>query len=396
MNGQDRDPQTQREAVRSAAGELREYALGDLGEADHDDVNPAAGLFEDDDVRDLMVFAEQAWERRKDDDEPDFWGTNWAADRRELAATERASTAIRDGNLSQIEYLTGMPEYENDVSGLNTVRKLENWLCHSDRCKLIYLAGLMGNGKTDWALTMLATVYWVHQRLREQIGEFGASPDDVPEPEFAANFAVDPAPADLECRHFSSYDDLVRWGEQGSSDLERWFIFDEASTELTAQSGANAQDVAEYFAPFVKKMRKLGINMIVVGHDKGDVHVAIRSLADFVDKPGLKSASVYAGINKREPQGHLFDLDRIPPTEWEFDTDDMADWSWGSAAEDADFDGFTEQDVKQMAAKRGARLVERHGMSEEDAAKALSGEDYSISRWMIRQAKQGEYGPVSA
>lgn len=381
--------------VLAAAREAREYALGNLAQLDHRDVRRPAGLVRDDEVREMLIFAEQAYNRRKGRDDPDFWDTQFARDRLERYASETLTRAIANGDVEQIEYLSGRPDYSPDVSGLNTTKKLEDWLCNSENCKLIYLAGLMGRGKTDWSLSMLDTVRWHYQRVREEIAQYGGEPSSVPTPEFAANFQVEPG-ADVDCRLLDNYDDLLDWGRRGSSDLERWFIFDEASTELTAQSGANAQDVADYFAPFVKKMRKMGINMIVIGHDKGDVHVAIRSLADFVAKPGLKKAAVYAGIQNREPHGHLFDLDKIPETTWAYETDDMATWSWGSAAEDVDFDGFSETDVKQMAARRGARLVEQHGLSEEKAAAALSDDEISISRWMIRQAQQGEYGSVSA
>jgi hypothetical protein len=390
----DRRPRSKRDDVRTASSELREYARGAL-DVEHDDVPDLAGIVRDDDLRDVLLFAEQAYERHSDAEDPEFRETQWASNLVDPAAAESATTAIEDGNLSQIEYLTGLPEYENDVSGLNTVRKLENWLVHKEQTRLIYLAGLMGRGKTDWALSMLSTVYWVHKRLREDITNVGGSVEDVPRPEFAANFRVDPAPEGVECKHIDNYDDIVEWGEQGSSDDVRWFVFDEASTELTAQSGENAQTVAELFAPFVKKMRKLGINMTVVGHDKGDVHVAIRSLADFVSKPGLKKAKVYAGIKNREPSGHIMDLDRIPETTWGYDTDDMATWSWGSAREEHG-EGVDETTLKRMIAIRGATLVDEHGFSEEQAVETLNGGSVSISRYMIRKAREGDYNPTIA
>lgn len=383
-------PEQLRDEVRAVSSEIREYARGDL-QTDHTDISYLTGLIDDDDLRDVMLFAQQAWRRQTGPDEPDFLETDWASNLIEQSATRIASEAISEGKLSQLEYLTGMPEYSNDVSGLNTVRKLENWLVHKEQTRLIYLAGLMGRGKTDWSLSMLATVYWVYRRLRSDLAQVGESSADVPVPEFASNFRVDPAPDHVDCKLIDNYDDLVEWGEQGSSDDVRWFVFDEASTELTAQSGEKAQTVAELMAPFVKKMRKLGINMIVVGHDKGDVHVAIRSLADFVAKPGTKKAQVYAGISNREPTGHIMDLDRIPATSWDYDTDDLADWSWGSARSDAESEGFDETTLKRMVAVRGATLVEEHDLTQEQAVQALSGGDVTISRHMIRKALQGDY-----
>ena len=382
---------------RTSAEELREYARGELAEADHSDISRAAGLVRDSEVRDLLVFAEQAYERHSDVEDREFWSTPWAEERLTRAASRTASRAVKSGNVSQMAYIRGWVEYESDVSGLHAVRQLENWLCTSEATKLVYIAALMGRGKTDLALTFLQVVNHFYDRLRE------SSPDsvDVPDPEFAANLRVSTPPSEPSVRLLDNYDLLAEWAGDGSSDMERWFIFDEASTELTAQSGSNAQDVAEVMAPFVKKMRKKGVNMIVIGHDRRDVHPAIRSLADFVDKTGLKTASFYSGIKNREPSGHLFDLSGIPPTSWEFDTDDMADWSWGSALDDVeeDVDGTVvdEQDLKRLAAIRGASVYDHvEGVTLTEAADMVSSEAISVSTKMIRSAREGKYQEVTA
>jgi len=375
------------------AGDLRDYALDNIPETDHDDVAKASALVEDDDVLDLLLFGERAYQKRKSPEDTPFWATEWAQVRVRRYASRMASRAIRNGNKSQIAYLIGNVDQQNDVSGLHTIRKLEDWLIHSENCKLIYLAGLMGRGKTDWSLSMCQVVHWHYKRLRETVKTAGGKASEVPQPEFAANFYVGPEPDGVECEHIDNYDDLVEWSEKGDSDDVRWFIFDEASTELTAQSGEVAQDVAKLMAPFVKKMRKNGINMIVVGHDRGDIHVAIRSLADFVSKPGLKKATVYQGIKSREPYGELFALDKIPETTWDFDTDDTAEWSWGSALDDdQEIDHTT---LKRVLALTAADLVEEQGISQNQAVETVSRENTGISRHMVRQALRGEYSEVS-
>lgn len=378
-----------RDAIRSAASEVREYAMEALGEIDHADLSRVAGLMLDDEVRDLMLFAERAYSRRKDDDDPEFWKTDWANRRLERAANDMATRALRAGNLSQLEYLTGMPEYESDVSGLHATSELINWLCHSENCKLIYMAALMGRGKTDFAVTFLQIIWWHYKRMRETLSllETGAKPSEVPEPEMAANFEVEATVEGAEVLQISDFDSLDRWAREGSSKDVRWYIFDEASTELTAQSGDNAQDVAEVMAPFVKKMRKMGINMIVIGHDKRDVHPAIRSMADFVDKTGVKTCSVYSGIKKREPVGHKFDLDGIPQTGWKYDTDDMATWDWGSAL-DGDLDAESEEigdvtDTEQFREWRDQRIqtlyTEKDEMTYSDVAEIFGVSQGTVS-----------------
>ena len=356
--------------------EAREYARGTL-DVDHQDVHPVAGLVEDEQVREVLMFMAESFEPFEGPDGDrirSFWETDFARRAVRKHATSTLDEAIREGNLSQTAYVSGLPRYESDVSGLHAINQLADWLVHSEKCKLIYLAALMGRGKTDLSLTFMEVVADHYERLRRSVDEV-----EVPEPEFAANFSVT-ATGDTEVLEISDYNHLKEWAERGSSDEERWFIFDEASTELTAQSGANAQNVAETMAPFVKKMRKMGVNMIVIGHDKGDVHPAIRAIADFVDKTGLKTASVYAGINNREPQGHLFDLDGIPPTSWSFDTDDTAEWSWGDEEEQQE-SGYTEKEWQDAIKERAGRLyaMTPDSVTLQDVAQAVSTEDFGIS-----------------
>lgn len=385
--------------------EAREYARGAL-DVDHHDVHPIAGLVDDKTTREVLAFMAENYDPSKAEIEAgmprDFWETQFARRAIKKFATDVLTEAVREGNLTQTSYMSGLPSYKSDVSGLHAINQLAEWLVSSEQCKLIYLAALMGRGKTDLSLTMMEVVADHFGRLARSVG----SEVDVVEPEFAANFHVETSPdSDHEVRHIDNFDDLVEWGERGSSDAERWFIFDEASSELTAQSGANAQNVAETMAPFIKKMRKMGINMIVIGHDKGDIHVAIRSLADFVDKTGLKTASFYAGINKREPQGHLFDLAGIPQTSWSFDTDDTAEWSWGSAVdEDGDVveTGMSDQEFKQEVAERAARvyLQTPDEVTQQDVADAVSNDRVSVSRGTIsnyaREIKKTDAGAEAA
>jgi hypothetical protein len=276
---------------------------------------------------------------------------------------------------------------------MHTTGKLEDWLCSDEQTRLIYLAALMGRGKTDLSISFLQVVWYYWRRLRQAATNHDAL-GEIAEPQFAANFDVETPDGVPDVETIQCFDDLVdedheggrqMWGEgegwvppDGGSDEVRWVIFDEASSELTAQSGANAQDVAEVMAPFIKKMRKVGINMIVIGHDKGDVHPAIRSIADFVDKTSLKTCSVYEGIKNREPQGHRFDLDKIPQCTWEFDTDDTADWDWGTALNptDSELEELKEQleqahkddDVKDYLASLAAEFyLEDDDLSYRDA-----------------------------
>lgn len=372
--------------LRGPIRELREYARGRL-DVDHQDVEPIAGLVEDDDLRDVLMFLSEIYDPSDAEELPaSFWETDLARSAIKQSGTEAAARAVRDGDPNRAAYLTGVPSYRSDVSGLHAIRELGDWLVHSEKCKLLYIAALMGRGKTDMALLMIESVYHQYERAQRVIRESDDLDDDaaaeVPTPEVAANFWFEPegVAGGVETASINSYPELVEWVEAGDVDDVRWFIFDEASTELTAQSGKNSQKVAEKVAPLVKKMRKNGVNMIIIGHDAGDVHPAIRELCDFVDKPSLKTADMYAGVSQREPVGHLFSVDGLPQTSWKYNTDDMATWTWtddgeGSADEhlidEAEAERIVEDELRKYRDRRIVEIYERTDLGQTDVAEAF-------------------------
>jgi hypothetical protein len=390
--------------IRRSFGELRMAALGE-SPADVKGLDEHGGLVQDGRVLDVLSTLQEAYDPAEylDDEtarqmprniaDTDVWESVMA-----VAANRAASRAVSTGDIRTAEFLTGSQDWSSDQSGMHTRSRLERWLCETEQTRVVYIAAPMGRGKTSLAVSFLQVVWRNYQRARESMKEMvdaddlppGVSFDDVlpPEPEFCANFDVDaPDASDAAVAEVHNYDDLL--AEQGpgsgwipadaSSDDERWLIIDEASTELTAQSGENAQKVAEIFAPFVKKMRKKGVNLIVIGHDGGDVHVAIRSIADFVDKASTKSAAVYRSIKNRDGQGHLFDLNRIPDATWAYDTDDVAEWSWGSAeGEDGDvLDDETRRELRDQNIRRIYASIEE--VTQSDLADAYDLRQATIS-----------------
>ena len=361
--------------------EAREYARGGL-EVEHSDVYEWSGLIQDSKVRESLAFFKREYNGERAGMPTRFEDTDFFRAAMKKYATESHSRAISEGNISQVAYTAGLIGHDSDASGLHALNQLSNWLVSSEQCKLIYLAALMGRGKTDFSLLLLEIVHDHFRRVRSH------APDAVPKPEFAANFYCDPTD-DVEVQEFHHYSDLVDWAETGTSDDERWMIFDEASTELTAQSGANAQKVAETFAPFIRKMRKCGINMIVIGHDRGDVHPAIRSIASFIDKVSIKKAKIYEGIKSREPYGHRLSIGGIPQTSWGFDTDDVATWNWDVEVEDdvdeEDLvnrdDVITEQEWTKWRNRRIAAMYEATSLTWDEL-----GEIFGISGGAARKA----------
>lgn len=371
------DPQDlARDPARSLSSELREYARGRL-DVDHHDLDPAAGLVEDDQVRDLLIFARQAWDKRGLEGEIDQ--TAWYSDRLERQASAVATEAVKIGNAPLLDYMSGRPDYQPDVRGLHAIHRLETWLVYSEAAKMIYLAGHMGSGKTDFA-----------HLCAEVVDHRCEVDDDLQAAEIRTNIPTS------DYQSMTSYPDFREWLERGSSDENRWFIFDEASSALTGYSH-DREAVEKLMSHLVKLARKNGVNMVIIGHTGMDLHADLRRLCDYVEKPSKKTVRVYATVNRGEGQGHLFDLDRLPPSKVDFDTEDEAPWSWGDAL-DAEDDRLDPEDVKRLVAKRAASLYESTDLTQEETVDLVNSADsdgVTITRNHLRAARKGEYQEVS-
>lgn len=378
-------PQETTHDLRGPMRELREYARGAL-DVPHSDVDRIAGLIEDDEVLDLLLFAAAEY-KPVGDMPPTFWETEFAKEVIQNNATKIATKAIREGDQSVVSYLTGIPSYSRDVSGMDGADALEDYLLHSEPCKVIYLAALMGRGKTGFAVRCIQAVERHYRRAAKVAEETeGVDPSDVPVPEVATNFYIDvPEEARIDWKLIDNYPELEVWMEKGSHDDIRWFWFDEASTELTAQDGENAQMVVKKMGGMVKKMRKNGVDLGTIGHDRGDVHILIRAMADFIDKESLKEVTVYEGIKDRDPHNPMFSLRGIPDATWGYDTEDMADWEWGDAEE---VPNDLEDEPTEIRNERVAMYYENVDTLTYDDLADVHGVDKStISRW-VKDGKQ--------
>jgi hypothetical protein len=374
----DNHPQADRDALRSVAGETREYARGDLSEVEHRDVERTAGLVQNTGTRHLLGFAARAWSRQTGPNDPDFWETEWATDRLRRAATDMATEAVRDGSLSEMEYLTGMPEYESDVSGLHALQSLERWLLDSEKCKITYLADGMGRGKTEFC-HLLADVLEFRSERRP----------DMKAAELACNIPSS------DMHSITEWPAFREWVEAGSVTDNRWYFLDEGSQAMTGYAD-DRQAVERLMSRLVKLSRKYGCNMIIIGHTGMDLHADLRRLADYVEKPSLKTARFYASVKRGEGQGHIMDVHGLPQArDHGFDTADEAPWSWGDALEgEQESSGLESQEVKRMIAVRAANIHERSDMTAQEVIETVSGPEIGISKNMLYDAKKGKYEAV--
>lgn len=373
--------QEQQGTLTGAQREFREYALGNLP-VEHLDVHPIAGLgIPKDKARHLMFLAEH-WEPPQwpedhektgvvDGFDKNFWNTPYARRAIRVHTTETANRAASEGNASQLATIMGDQNYESDISGIHTINRLADWLIRSDKLKMIYLSSSMGSGKTNFGLLLLEIYYDHFRRLHKSTDQ------PVNMPEFGANFDVNP-PKDVDFQQINEYPNFKDWVQDGKSETDnKAYFFDEGSTALTAQSGDNQQIVVEKMNELIKKSRKGGVKLCVFcGHDSKDVAPLIRSLCDYVEKPGIKKADFYQGVRNRQGKGHLFSVDGIPETSWEFDTNSTADWDWG---DDVGDEGFSDDDLKRIRNERIVRLYK----SFKDLTYSDIGDVYDISESQV-------------
>jgi len=313
--------------------ELREYARGVL-EIEHTDVYPWAGLIEDEEVRRILAFMEEVYDPDSHPGMPsEFTETEFFKRALKKHATEMATKAVLEGDSNRVGYITGKPGYTNDVSGMLTLQSLEDWLM-KDTARMLYLAGHMGTGKTALAHLMMEVV--MHRHSQEGV--------DV-------DVRTNIGSSELET--IDNYPDLEEWMTTGSVDDEKWFIFDEASSELSGYSHDRAR-VEQLMSSLVKRMRKNGVSLIIIGHTGKDLHADLRRLCDFVKKQSKKTADLYATVKGGEGAGHVLRLDGIPDTSLDFDTEDEAQWDWGEA--ESEGEGLSEDDLKEWEKYRMGRL----------------------------------------
>ena len=285
---------------------VRELARGRLGEDDID-VSRMAGIIIDDDVAEVVAAREELYDPARaadwvDDPPATYWSTTEGRRVIRRHGTRTATRALERGNPDLIDYLTGVPNFDSDVSGLEAIQDLRDWITRTAGITL--MSGHMGSGKTDMAL-LLAQIW-----RRETGGSL------------AANIA---SAQDVET--ITTMSDLR---DRLEDDGELMMIWDEASSHASGYS-SDQYEVESQLRRMLRMIRKRGGNLIMIGHAEGgrDIHPDVRRLSQAVYKDSKKSATLYEGIDERgEYENEITSLTGIPPTDISFDTREESSWDW--------------------------------------------------------------------
>ncbi|WP_134672478.1 hypothetical protein [Halorussus marinus] len=188
-------------------------------------------------------------------------------------------------------------------------KRLWTWLyqylqTHGNDYITQHLSGDMGSGKTDFAI--FEARLW---KLNHPDGEILSNIESFEQATTVLN-----------------QDELDEWIEE-NPDTDYFFVFDEANKHASGTGDSSA--VEDQLYPLVTFIRKNDGNLVIIGHNPKDIHKWVRELCDFVHKTGLKTAKFYNSVGENgEPEGHFKTLRNIPQTSYDYDTNEVSDWSW--------------------------------------------------------------------
>ncbi|WP_010546889.1 P-loop NTPase family protein [Natronobacterium lacisalsi] len=374
-----------REQDNYTVGGFREWQDGNL-ERDPDEALRHTGF-----VRDEQVDRQLAMRAVHHD--PDRWQGKAAKDymavgkNRDILQVEGGETArnaLENGDTVTLKHYIGDPSQEADLAGIKAVTRLQEIV--AGPAPVIVVLGEMGAGKTDFAgLCGQLRERWVdgdllvgsNIRTLERIDRWVRDDGSV------------------EDGWIPHYPLLEEWVQQDGDPVDnpqqpKLFIGDEFSSNASG-TGADGHKVRQKMGPLVYKIRKYGGALIYIAHGESSIHPMLWRVGTIIKKKSKKRAIVADRVSG----GKLQDVDPrplegIPPTDWNFNTKDEADWSWEApSSDDKNDDPIAEEDVKRVAAWT-MEECRRQGMSARETAEFVPYSHATVSNWWKEIDEGGE------
>ncbi|WP_336024773.1 hypothetical protein [Halobellus salinisoli] len=223
--------------------------------------------------------------------------------------TESATKAVKQGDGEAMSYLVGITEQDLDASALTLPASILDELDRDGALTTVLAAGDPNTGKTNsaWLLVELGRTLW----------------DDL--------LVLSNARAGIVDERVTTCHDLAL-SLLENRDVPKAVVIDEGSTHFDART--NSRDVATQWSPLLKRMSKLGVELvIVIGHTGKDVDPEMKrltSLAFYKTEP--KTIDFYREwpANSDRPTDQLFggSVESLEATSVAYDPDEPAPWSW--------------------------------------------------------------------
>ena len=291
------------------AAKLREQIDGRLDS--RADFYPHTGIVDDDGHRSTLSFVESVL--RDSADHASFAETELGSDVLAAFRSDRATTAVSEGNGSVLSHLVGVTEQDLDASAITLSARILEELDRDGALSTILAAGDPNTGKTNtaWLLVELARTLW-DDLLVLSNARAGIVDERVPN-------CHDLAVSLLEYR-----------------DRPKAVVIDEGSTHFDART--NSRDVATQWSPLLKRMSKLGVEVvIVIGHTGKDVDPELKrltSLAFYKTEPKIVEFYERWPSDSDRPTDQLFgsSVSALEATAVDYDPDEPAPWEWNLRA----------------------------------------------------------------
>lgn len=298
---------------------------------------------------------------------------------RSIAATETGRAALDNGDMPTLKHLTGDQNERADISGMKAIQQIDEII--EDPAPVIVILGDMGTGKTDVSGL-------IGQRAKHLLGiEKVAS--NIPTLRETDQWTDENG--DTRDGFVPGFRSFEEWVEQDGDPLEndqapKLFIGDEFS------SGGDGTGKSGYFmrtkmGPLVFKIRKYNGILIYIAHDPSSIHPLLWRVGYIIQKQSKKQAVVADSIKSGEVRDELFRIDGIPQTDWRYDTNDPAVWSWTGAEDEDDPEPG---DVAFDVALWTVRECKEDGLSHRETAQYVPfGKSWVGDRWP--EIQEGEH-----
>lgn len=298
---------------------------------------------------------------------------------RNVLGTQVANQAVKDGNISQMKYITGQQEYGNDASSIHSVMKLRDRM--DTDAYIGYMFGHMGNGKSNFA-------FLLGEIAKRELGYKVYS---------NVKSAYESGDTDGYINTFGELLSVYAGGEQISeiSDIqtndidtleeEILFIFDEGNQEASGYS-QDAYDTMEYLGKMLTLIRKVGGHLIIIGHTGKDVHPHIRRLTtDCIHKVSKKKAVFYEDVVEADGKGKKAEINKIPETNWNYDHLEISFWDW-SLQTNEDMKELQEETKGTMSTgERNMQIFKDYHNEDKDLTQEQLAEKYDLTTGRISQ-----------
>ncbi|WP_248515066.1 hypothetical protein [Salinarchaeum laminariae] len=290
---------------------------------------------------------------------------------RAISATETARTALDGGDMPTLKHLTGDQQERADISGMKAVQQLDEII--ESPAPVIVIIGEMGSGKTDFACLLA-------QRAKHLLGVQQVA-SNVPTLRETTEWTdQDGDQRDGFVPNFRSMKDWLRQdGDPMENEQQaKLFLGDEFSSKGSG-TGKSGYQVRTKMGPLVFKVRKWNGMLIYIAHDASSIHPLLWRLGVVIKKTSQKKAIVADRIKSGEIRDELFSIEGIPATDWRYDTNDPAVWSWTGGESDDDPDP---EDVAYDVAVWTVRECKQNGLSDRETAKFVPfGKSWVNDRW---------------